>query len=719
MARERKTIPLFSVGCPLLRRFRSFVGLVGEPFGVQLPFPLITGASEEERLSFVKKFCGDLLERPRSHLWHRSIKRLGLDSRMSIAMSLFLFRKVLPSTAPSLTAYAKRMAQPSDEPDVGFLRFVETEVRKIFRKGWDKGRYESACLNATLPAKACRQLNYAGGGARMYGLKKRWDSHEAYVLEVLTRDAPFELCPSTVISVETGGKHRIVSKSDVNANLFRPLHTSMYNHLSQFRWLLRGDAKASSFKGFEWVDGEVFTSGDYESATDNLNGHLQRRLLDIILSQTSSVPQGILESAPQMLRSVLEVKNESGGMETYRQERGQLMGNLLSFPLLCLVNYLGFRYYCGNFPVRVNGDDIVFRAPLDASRRWMKGVAGCGLTLSLGKTMVNDRFFSLNSSMFKAHRKRIEVIPMIRSTAFGYRADSGGVETLAGRWKSFAPGFTGNRRTLLRVQFLLWNKPYILASRRSLSRGLGISVRKEELQKSHLWERECFYLSLPDGVEKPLPVKPSRLDQERKPVGWSLQVVEHMTKEVRAKAREAGPAFVACAWTSPEGLTELPTEKEWQQQVRQTGYSWLPQRVALTRKSRLLGLSAKNAGRFLRSKVVKYCSTTEDPICRVRECELKEIQKKYRRRVWLPDNFLTKGSLVTRPAGIAEAPRLVKESKEKEEDSWSGSVTTFSCKGKVVKIPQGGSDLYHGVSSLRVYRCGGLGYGPPPFYPRD
>jgi hypothetical protein len=96
----------------------------------------------------------------------------------------------------------------------------------------------------------------------------------------------------------------------------------MYNHLSMFPWLLRGEAKASRFKEFGTRDGEIFVSGDYESATDNLNGNLQREILDLILSQTTSVPKGILESAPSMLRSVLEVKNDVGEMETFIRRRG-------------------------------------------------------------------------------------------------------------------------------------------------------------------------------------------------------------------------------------------------------------------------------------------------------------------------------------------------------------------------------------------------------------
>jgi hypothetical protein len=37
----------------------------------------------------------------------------------------------------------------------------------------------------------------------------------------------------------------------------------MYDHLSRFPWLLRGDAKTRKFREFVHVPGEVFVSGDY------------------------------------------------------------------------------------------------------------------------------------------------------------------------------------------------------------------------------------------------------------------------------------------------------------------------------------------------------------------------------------------------------------------------------------------------------------------------
>jgi hypothetical protein len=159
--------------------------------------------------------------------------------------------------------------------------------------------------------------------------------------------------------VEAGGKHRIVSKSDIDMNLLRPLHTAIYNRLSKFSWLLRGDAKASSFRKFKRVDGEVFVSGDYESATDNLNLYVQKVILNRILSGCKQVPESIKDFARASQTPFLLGEGVCSTLK-----RGQLMGNLLSFPLLCIVNYLGFRYYTGqkDLPVRINGDDIVFRA---------------------------------------------------------------------------------------------------------------------------------------------------------------------------------------------------------------------------------------------------------------------------------------------------------------------------------------------------------------------
>jgi len=614
MAGKRKPYTLFTSGCPHYASLVQFCGLVGKPFGVNLPVPTVLGEDNAARLSFVKNFCGGLLDCPTSHVWYRSIERLPRSTRMSIAMSLFLFRKVLPSTSVDLRSYAEKMSKESPPADAGFLKYIRRRVPELFPLGWDLTRYPLACLGDVVPIKSCLQRNLSKGGSRLE-VQSRYgcDAHHTWVMQTLARESRIELLPSRVISVETGGKERIVSVPDVEMNLFRPLHTAIYNHMSRFPWLLRGDAKASRFSEFTVQPGEVFVSGDYESATDNLNSHVQREILESIIGQTVSVPKGIRESAVDTLSLRLEVE----GTE-YRQRTGQLMGNLLSFPLLCLVNYLAFRYFSGSRgPVRINGDDIVFRSTPEQADRWMKGVKNSGLVLSRGKTMVDGRYFSLNSSLFLARVNKVCLVPMVRSTAFGFRKDCGGVETLRGRFFSSFPGFFGSRRSDLRVEWLKKNAKWIVASGRSVTRGLGLPVGYPELVRSGLWEREAWHLSL--SKEEPLPIKRCVLDQQRKPHGWELREVSVVTKEMKDVQREAGPEFVLCAWSN----ASLVDDGDYRSRVSlgtPNWEGWKAGRISLNRKARLLGLSVRN--------VVRYLAPRRNLLDRL---------PSRRKRVWLPE----------------------------------------------------------------------------------
>lgn len=620
--RERETRALLTVGCPHLRSFEHFCGLVGRPFGVDLPVPSVLGETDEARLSFLKRFCGEFLEDEVNHLWHEPTKRLGVRSRYSIRMSLFLYRKALPSFAPDVAPYLEKMSHEGPPCDPSFLDYVKEHVPLMFPEGWDRELYPSACLNCTVPVKSCLQNKSKNGGSRKLVMERYGgaDAHHAFVMDLLSRESPLSLAPSRVTAVLAGGKHRVISVGDVDMNLFRPLHTAIYNRLSRFKWLLRGEAKASRFNDeFRLVPGEVFVSGDYESATDNLNSTVQETILQLVLDNSSSVPKGILDSACSTLRMDLCTRDSP---RVYHQKRGQLMGNLLSFPLLCIVNYLAFRFYSGtsmsrdSVPVRVNGDDIVFRATPEVASRWMEGVVGSGLTLSRGKTMVHRRYFSLNSCLFESGRARVTQVPMIRSTAFGYSPREDGVESLAGRFRSSFPGFFGARRSLLRVEWLKWNRSRIVASRRSLSRGLGMNVSESEVRSAGLWSRECFYLSM--ERETPLPVRRCVLDQTlRVPHDWAPRRVDRITKDMRKRMRGVASAFVECAWSTVRGIFD---DTDYRDRVSDAP-NWQGDNIDLRRCSRLLGVSRANAKRFLKPRAAH---------------PLSYYWRKVRVTVWLP-----------------------------------------------------------------------------------
>jgi len=454
-------------------------------------------------------------------------------------------------------------------------------------------------------------------------------------MKVLTEERSPSLSPSKLAAVETGGKWRIVSAADANMSLLKPLNTAIYNRLSRFDWLLRGEATKKSFKNFLRVPGEVFVSGDYESATDNLCMEVQREILSSILDNTVSVPSGIRDLA----RSSQQMELELDG-QLYSQRRGQLMGNLLSFPLLCIVNYLAFRYYTGSqkgeIPVKINGDDIVFRCKPEIAEKWANGVVGSGLTLSKGKTMIHRTYFSLNSKLFSARGSQVSIVPAIRSTAFGYKDVQDGVASLRGRWCRVIADFpcSKRKRVVLGTHFLRINARYVVASRRSITRGLDMNIPYQSIMATNLWRRECFYLSF--QKEEPLPISPEASDRLRIPEGWECRRVEEPTKEMEDVQREIGPLFLEFAWEKEEVKDGRVARARYEEQVK-LAPTYRPQQIVSRRKqARLLGLSLSNTARFLKPSILRDGRVLRDP------AEIVKIYRPSGKRFWLPIGFLSR-----------------------------------------------------------------------------
>lgn len=512
------------------------------------------------------------------------------------------------------------------------MQFVQREVGKLFPSGWDREYYPNAALSSTLPVKSCVQRSIRLGGCRKEALTRhdKWNDHHDFVLNVLSEGTKPELSPSRITPVLAGGKWRIISVSDVEMNSLRPLHTAIYNHISRFDWLLRGEANPSSFKDFVPREGEIFVSGDYESATDNLNMFVQKVLLNRILRSTCSVPDHIKELARESQQPLVSL---DGNVSRIR--RGQLMGNLLSFPLLCIVNYLAFRYYTGNdhsIPVRINGDDIVFRAPLGVANRWREGVIGSGLVLSKGKTLCHSRYFSLNSKMFKSGKSLPKLIPVIRSSAMGWGLASAEPHSINGLWNRVKKDYPcgADRRMLIERAFLKANIKAIVSSRRSLTRGHDILFHPTSFTHTNLWKREVFYLSL--EKEFPIPVPPAVLNQNRIPEGWELRRVEKLSKEQIELSKGIAAAFVACAW-SP--ITDGKDTISCKDALNHSPYYTPHNRMSLVRRSRLLGLSPANCRRFLSPSLLRSSEGVGWRVVK-NPFEILRVSRPSGKRVWLP-----------------------------------------------------------------------------------
>jgi hypothetical protein len=200
-------------------------------------------------------------------------------------------------------------------------------------------------------------------------------------------------------------------------------------------------------------------------------------------------------------------------------------------------------------PVRINGDDIVFRARPDEVTRWERSVAKGGLTLSVGKTLKHSRAFTLNSTPFWSSPRGGRLVGFVRSSSlFPQGKQSEQVASMNGRFYSSCSGFGVEGTRAVRSKFLSLNQKSIHLSRRSVSRGLGLAVDEGMLRAVGLWHRELFYL---EQVKEPLvPCLEPGL-----PSGWAQVSSSWFDSPDAIKfwERKWAEACVAHAWQSMPG----------------------------------------------------------------------------------------------------------------------------------------------------------------------
>jgi len=143
---------------------------------------------------------------------------------------------------------------------------------------------------------------------------------------------------------------------------------------------------------------DVWISGDYSAATDSFSIEASKALLEGILESIDHEPTkrwAMKEISPHLL-----VYPKSSGLEPVLQKSGQLMGSLLSFPLLCLLNDCTAKSI-GLSPEKylINGDDILMRTKASDYPIWKERVQDYGLSLSLGKNYIHKRYGTVNSQL--------------------------------------------------------------------------------------------------------------------------------------------------------------------------------------------------------------------------------------------------------------------------------------------------------------------------------
>jgi len=203
-------------------------------------------------------------------------------------------------------------------------------------------------------------------------------------------------------------KIRMITKGPpMQQTVLRPIWKAIHRRLRRhkvFRLIGTPATEQEILNGLgrDLKEHEVYLSGDYEAATDNL----QSWVSETVGEELASV---LKLGAPE--RKLL-IQSLTGHLFLGKeQKRGQLMGSITSFPILCIANAAVCRWAMELAEERsialhdalllINGDDCALRAHKTVYAFWQRLTAFIGLKESVGKTYTSREFVEINSTIFR------------------------------------------------------------------------------------------------------------------------------------------------------------------------------------------------------------------------------------------------------------------------------------------------------------------------------
>jgi hypothetical protein len=241
-------------------------------------------------------------------------------------------------------------------------------------------------------------------------LNVRW----SHFMEMLKGEAVREPPVAVPLGLQESLKVRVITKGPPVLNTFlKPLQKFLWRQMSAHPmfvltgrpvdpWVIQ-DRLGCKLRG-----DQGFLSVDYEDATNGMFSDCSQAAVDAIsecIGLDAVTRHLFLRS---LTGHVLENPVKKG--EYSQQTRGQLMGSITSFIVLCVVNAAILRWVkelddgriytlrdCGAL---VNGDDGLLRCTRLGKMYWEQISSFCGLKPSIGKVYFTREFANINSTNF-------------------------------------------------------------------------------------------------------------------------------------------------------------------------------------------------------------------------------------------------------------------------------------------------------------------------------
>jgi len=444
-----------------------------------MPDWIPSGTTPLAALFLCAKVSGPVLQALRTRLYEQTKSKTPTHRSRRLAWSFLGIKAMMPAmwvdkVGASLRDHADLLGQPPGPLPARHERLVRLVAHSITRLCYPT----PATTLKTLPRP---KLSSSAGWVKTFDVEaRRWRTMEGTrsaqytalggccALELThmfytpwtgvreIREIPYQFCPHewdftpdvSIVALQEPFKIRTITLADgpmtaVGSTLQKSWHSTM-RQLKPFQLIGGKDVATTVAETFRFDD-TPFVSGDFSAATDRVNLNATRAAyeeltrplaLDPLLSQRlltgltkanllygktldgfkKKVPDALLESVPLPPDTV--------------QANGQLMGNILSFPILCIINLAGYlcaqethgrehgpnpvselltmatkrgyleRSDLDSLPVLINGDDILFKADPTLYQAWRDALPGYGFKLSVGKNYLSPDFFTVNSELY-------------------------------------------------------------------------------------------------------------------------------------------------------------------------------------------------------------------------------------------------------------------------------------------------------------------------------
>lgn len=176
---------------------------------------------------------------------------------------------------------------------------------------------------------------------------------------------------------------------------------------------------------------DLWFSIDYSAATDGLSIKYSMRILNYITQDLDPEFKKLINQVLGPHR--LYYPDSSAKKTDYWGDmtNGQLMGSILSFPILCIANlgvYLlttaEHQKLWSTFErlnaTRINGDDMVYAAPKELWAKHVEIGKKVGLEMSVGKAYTHREYLNINSTSFHCPLHKMKPVSKLPMREIGY-----------------------------------------------------------------------------------------------------------------------------------------------------------------------------------------------------------------------------------------------------------------------------------------------------------